>query len=278
MNKFFKYYNFDLEEYKTDIKNIHNWIDEVIIKKLYKGISVIKLLNIFIDNIYSNLCDEKRSTLRRKIIRHSNRVYKNMKTIVSFYEITTHDYLSEEDKFVLTIACMLHDIGKVYSDDNHNLFSTVIVEYLLSMDGRFDRDLINKILEVIYFHSNKTKRKNKISLLAKILRDADLFDENCGFSLDILLISKIVNEKSNLNKLKIKEAKMMLYEKTNDGQKEDIKRKINVPGCYELYEQLLRQSKENFYLFIDEFEEYDDENDYYEQELEFIDYLRINID
>lgn len=278
MNSFFKYYIYDLEEYENDIKNIHNWIDEIIKKKLYKGMSVIKLLNIFIDNIHSNICNEKRPTLRRKIISHSNRVYKNMNIIINFYEMKFHDYLSEEDKFVLTIACMFHDIGKVYSDDNHNLFSTVIVEYFLSMDERFDRDLINKILEVIYFHSNKTKRKNKISLLAKILRDADLFDENCGFSLDILLVSKIANEKNNLNKLKIKEVKKMLYEKTNDIQKEDIKRKINVPGCYELYEYLLRQSIENFHLFIDELEEYVDESDYYEQELEFIDYLRINID
>ena len=278
MHRFIKLYNDDLDEYWKDIRAIKINLNKYILSELYKNMSIIRMIEILIKIFDSKFCKDDKETLRRKIIRHSNRVYKNMKIIVSFYEITTHDYLSEEDKFVLTIACMLHDIGKVYSDDNHNLFSTVIVEYLLSMDDRFDRDLINKILEVIYFHSNKTKRKNKISLLAKILRDADLFDENCGFSLDILLISKIVNEKSNLNKLKIKEAKMMLYEKTNDGQKEDIKRKINVPGGYELYEQLLRQSKENFYLFIDELEEYDDENDYYEQELEFIDYLRINID
>ena len=238
--------------------------------------NMLKLLEIFITKFDSTLCEDDNETLRRKIISHSDRVYKNMKIIVSNLEINHHIYLSHEEMFILSISCMLHDIGKTYSDKNHNFYSTVITEYLLTMDERFDSELINKILEVIYFHGKKNKNKDRISLLAKILRDADLFDEECGDSLFYLLISKIKNKRDTLNKLDIVKAKQLLKIKICNEHMEEIESKINTPGGKELYRRLLNETIENFYMFIDYIEGYEEVEDYYN--LKYIDCLKINID
>ena len=168
------------------------------------------------------------------------------------------------------------NLGKTYSDKNHNFYSTVITEYLLTMDERFDSELINKILEVIYFHGKKNKNKDRISLLAKILRDADLFDEECGDSLFYLLISKIKNKKDTLNKLDIVKAKQLLKIKICNEHIEEIESKINTPGGKELYRRLLNETIENFYMFIDYIEGYEEVEDYYN--LKYINCLKINID
>ena len=275
-NKFFDKYIDDLCEYIIDVKRIKNLLEIYIIPKINKETKIIELLNIFINKFKSEKCDDDSETLRRKIISHSNRVYKNMKIIVSNLEVNHHIYLSHEEMFILSISCMLHDIGKTYSDKNHNFYSTVITEYLLTMDERFDSELINKILEVIYFHGKKNKNKDRISLLAKILRDADLFDEECGDSLFYLLISKIKNKKDTLNKLDIVKAKQLLKIKICNEHIEEIESKINTPGGKELYRRLLNETIENFYMFIDYIEGYEEVEDYYN--LKYIDCLKINID
>lgn len=271
------YYSYEKDKYKLNdhINAINNKINKYInLNKMNN--SLIELLNYFIINFKSTLCDDNEKELRRKIISHSNRVYKNMKIIVKNLEINEGIFLSKEEMFILSLSCMLHDIGKVYSDKHHNFYSTVIVEYLLSLDERFDSELINKILEVIYFHSKKDKKQDKISILAKILRDADLFDEECGDSLLYLLISKIENNKDTLNKLKIKDAKKLLREKMSDENRKEIESKINTPGGKELYRHLLDETIEKFYMYIDYIEEYEESEDYYN--MKYIDCLRINIE
>ena len=275
-NKFFEKYEEDLDEYISHVNIIKEKINIYVKNKLYKEMNMLKLLEIFITKFDSTLCEDDNETLRRKIISHSNRVYKNMKIIVSNLEINHHIYLSHEEMFILSVSCMLHDIGKTYSDKNHNFYSTVITEYLLTMDERFDSELINKILEVIYFHGKKNKNKDRISLLAKILRDADLFDEECGDSLFYLLISKIKNKKDTLNKLDIAKAKQLLKIKICNEHMEEIESKINTPGGKELYRRLLNETIENFYMFIDYIEGYDEVEDYYN--LKYINCLKINID
>lgn len=236
--------------------------------KLCMKMTMIELLETIINNFKSDHCDDSKEILKRKIINHSNRVYRNMKLIVTNLELNEKIFLSKRDKFILSVSCLLHDIGKVYNDYDHNFHSTVIVDYLLRLDKRFDEDLINDILDVIYNHSKKTKKKSKISILSKIMRDADLFDEECGDSLFYLLIGTSEFKKSNLNKIKIKESKLLLYSKRDQKHKDEIKSKINTPGGYELYEKLLSEAAEKFYMFLDTIDDLKIGNDYYD-----LDYL-----
>lgn len=236
--------------------------------KISHKTTMIELLKIIIDNFESEFCKDSKEVLKRKIINHSNRVYRNMELIVTNLELNEKIFLSKRDKFVLSVSCLLHDIGKVYKDERHNLYSRLIVDYLLRLDKRFDEDLINDILDVIYNHSKKTKKKSKISILSKIMRDADLFDEECGDSLFYLLIGISEFKKSNLNKIKIKEAKLLLYSKRDQKHKDEIKSKINTPGGYELYEKLLSEAAEKFYMFLDTIDDLKIGNEYYD-----LDYL-----
>lgn len=236
--------------------------------KISHKTTMTELLEIIIDNFESEFCKDSKEVLRRKIINHSNRVYENMKLIIANLELNEKIFLSKRDKFVLSVSCLLHDIGKVYKDERHNLYSRLIVDYLLRLDKRFDEDLINDILDVIYNHSKKTKKKDKISILSKIMRDADLFDEECGDSLFYLLIGISEFKKSNLNKIKIKEAKLLLYSKRDQKHKDEIKSKINTPGGYELYEKLLSEAAEKFYMFLDTIDDLKIGNEYYD-----LDYL-----
>lgn len=247
---------------------IKSKMNQYIKNKLSYKTTMIELLELIINNFESDFCEDNKEGLKRKIINHSNRVYNNMKLIVTNLEINEKIFLSKRDKFVLSVSCLLHDIGKVYKDDRHNLYSTIIVEYLLRLDKRFDEDLINDILDTIYNHSKKTKKKDKISILSKIMRDADLFDEECGDSLFYLLIGVSEFKKCNLNKIKLKQAKLLLYSKRDQKHKDEIKSKINTPGGYELYEKLLYEAAEKFYMFLDTIDDLKIGNDYYD-----LDYL-----
>lgn len=251
-------------KYCDNIEYIRHELYRKIKPKLYMKMSIIKLLETIIYNFESEFCEDNKEVLKRKIINHSNRVYKNMKLIVTNLELNEKIFLSERDKFILSVSCLLHDIGKIYKDKDHHIYSVIIVDYLLHLDKRFDEDLINDILDVIYNHSKKTKKKDKISILSKIMRDADLFDEECGDSLFYLLIGVSGFKKCNLNKINLKQAKVLLYSKRDQKHKDEIKSKINTPGGYELYEKLLSEAAEKFYMFIDTIDNLKIENDYYD--------------
>lgn len=255
-------------EHNDDYNNIILKLNVYVKNKLYNKMTMIELLETIINNVNSLYCEDNKEDLKRKIINHSNRVYRNMKLIVTNLELNEKIFLSKRDKFVLSVSCLLHDIGKIYKDKDHNIYSTIIVDYLLRLDKRFDEDLINDILDVIYNHSKKTKKKGKITILSKIMRDADLFDEECGDSLFYLLIGTSEFKKSNLNKIKIKEAKLLLYSKRDQKHKDEIKSKINTPGGYELYEKLLSEAAEKFYMFLDTIDDLKIGNEYYD-----LDYL-----
>lgn len=255
-------------EHNDDYNRIISKLKLYVKNKLFIKMTIIELLETIINNFESDFCEDTKEVLKRKIINHSNRVYRNMKLIVTNLELNEKIFLSKRDKFVLSVSCLLHDIGKVYKDEEHNFHSTVIVDYLLRLDKRFDEDLINDILDVIYNHSKKTKKKSKIYILSKIMRDADLFDEECGDSLFYLLIGTSEFKKCNLNKIKIKEAKLLLYSKRDQKHKDEIKSKINTPGGYELYEKLLSEAAEKFYMFLDTIDDLKIGNDYYD-----LDYL-----
>ena len=263
-NIFKKDYNDLKYEYGDNIEYIRHELYRKIKPKLYMGMPMIKLLEIIIDNFKSSYCEDNKEVLKRKIINHSNRVYKNMKLIATNLELNEKIFLSKRDKFVLSVSCLLHDIGKVYKDKDHHIYSTIIADYILRLDERFDEDLINDILDVIYNHSKKTKKKGKISILSKIMRDADLFDEECGDSLFYLLIGLSEFKNRNLNKIKLKQAKLLLRSKREQAHKDEIKSKINTPGSYELYEKLLFEATEKFYMFVSVIEDLEIENEYYD--------------
>ena len=255
---------------------IINQFNQYILPKLYKNIKINKCLEIIIDNFESDLSIEDKNILKNKIINHTNRVYKNMKIIINNLELRNCIFLSDYEIFILNTACLLHDIGKVYKNKNHNLYSAFIAEYLLSTDGRFDKNTINDILEIIYYHNKKDKNKSDVNILIKILRDADLFDENCGDSLLYLVISHIKNKDDDLNNLNVKKAKILLRQKMSDENRKEIESKINTPGGKELYRHLLDETIEKFYMYIDYIEEYEESEDYYN--MKYIDCLRINIE
>lgn len=252
IKKFRSKYLDDREEFKEDVKNIEKMIDKKVMKTLYKEMNLETLLEKLIIN-FNNKNDTV--LMRNKIISHGYRVYKNAFRIVANLEIKDKIFLTDKEKNILTFACMTHDIGKLYSDKHHNFYSVVIIDYILSKDKSISKDTLNSILEVIYFHSDKGKRKDKISLLAKILRDADLFDENCGESLFILLISRLKNNNKDLNKIDYTTSKKLLNEKTNYIYTEKTKRKINIKSNVKLYSKLLQEASVNFYRIVQPFED-----------------------
>ena len=90
------------------------------------------------------------------------------------------------------------------------------------------------------------------------------------------MISKIKNKKDTLNKLDIVKAKQLLKIKICNEHMKEIESKINTPGGKELYRRLLNETIENFYMFIDYIEGYEEVEDYYN--LKYINCLKINID
>ena len=76
MGLYLDLYEYDLEEYCETVYTIKSRLDKYIKNNLYKNMSILELLQVFIDNFVSKHCNDDNETLRRKIISHSNRVYK----------------------------------------------------------------------------------------------------------------------------------------------------------------------------------------------------------
>ena len=84
-------------------------------------------------------------------------------------------------------------------------------------------------------HSNKNKKRNKITLMTKVLRDADLFDEKCGDSLTLLLYAKIKCPKWSLNSLEYDKSDEYIVEITKEKYYDDIKSKINIDEDFPVF-------------------------------------------
>ena len=269
MEKYIKKYMFEYDEDKNhnkkDVKRIINELDENVIKNLYDNMKIMMILEKIILNFSSGYDTDE---LKNKIMCHGVRVYNNAKIIVSNLENKKIMYLSNNDKRILYLACICHDIGKIYSKNNHHFYSVIILEYILNKLNIIKKEDIKYILEPIYFHSSKTKHKSKISQLAKILRDADLFDENCGQSLLILLVSNIKNKHNNLNFIDYKKSTRLLKEKMNPSYKAKIEEKINIESNKKLYNDLLWDAMSKYYEIIQPFECEQDNDPYYYNSIE----------
>lgn len=229
-----------IDEIKTKIQN-----------KLHKNMNIIELLEIICKEFNSKFQKCSKGDLIQKIIAHSYRVYLNALTIIKYLNKNEYIEIDYEDMEVLTISIMFHDIGKVFNEDNHEIYSEIIVKYLLKMDSYFSEEKRKRICKMILNHSHKRKKKDKIDIFTKILRDADTLDEQCGDSLYVLAITHVKNEKKNLNHITIKNKALQIIRERNDyNYINDIKSKINIPSVNLLYEQLLQTATNKFYNYI----------------------------
>ena len=107
------------------------------------------------------------------IMLHSLRVHSYTLKIIKneFYEI------SEEDKLIIEIAAILHDIGKVEIKKGHAKRSSEIVSRWLNNNVHIVNKVKNvkKLLEIIEVHSAKDTKENDVC--CAILKDADTLDE-----------------------------------------------------------------------------------------------------
>jgi uncharacterized protein len=107
------------------------------------------------------------------ILLHSLRVHSYALKIIEneFYEI------AEEDKLIIEIAAILHDIGKVEAKKDHAKRSSEIVSGWLNSNIYIDSKVINvkKLLGIIETHSDKDAKDEDIC--SCILKDADTLDE-----------------------------------------------------------------------------------------------------
>jgi len=209
----------------------------------------------FIDDFYTDKCKYDEEYYFHTCYRHSIRVRDNVRTIVEYHESTGFRKYSREEKLILEIAALYHDVGKMFKKKHHNYWSVVIFNYLIEnmeiKDIRLTDKMVKEINECILYHNHKTKYRDKISVLVKIIRDADRMDEMCGNSLLELATSYIINEKSfddepNLNHLDYTQSDMIINTRNDKVTKEMMEEELNMKINYELYLQLLNKANEQY--------------------------------
>lgn len=216
-------------------------------------------LNFMIEKIKFDTCEYKVKELRLRVKNHSRRVKNLCDKICVFLEENRIASICRDDKIVIEIAAMYHDIGKIYNDDNHEIYSTIIMEHLLDLDLRFNpntkltKDIISKILKVIKNHTKKRKNKDTIDICSKILRDADNLDENCGYSLLQLLTSLIEcdSKKYTLNRQRYIKSDTLLLNKIDPHHMDKVINRLNIPENIYLYKNLLMWAMEQYDLISD---------------------------
>ena len=174
--------------------------------ELYSDMKILDFIYILSDFMinYFDLSEKKIGKIVNKVIAHPSRVLQHVYTILRYLETEGYEF-NESVKYDMLIATMLHDIGKFVTehteikDRNHNIVSYLMAKYLLDRDKTLNENDKNIILQMILMHSHKKENQEVINLYDKILRDADLFDEQCGDSLYDFLKSKIQNHNMNMN-------------------------------------------------------------------------------
>ncbi|MEM0027468.1 MAG: HD domain-containing protein [Ignisphaera sp.] len=78
------------------------------------------------------------------------------------------------DREVLELVALLHDIGRLYSDEGHAKRSAEIARILLEL-ANYPKDRITRVVEAIESHSF-SEGKEPRAIEAKILSDADKLD------------------------------------------------------------------------------------------------------
>lgn len=291
-NTHIKFYNKYKEKYQKDLNfkktedDIIRLMDKYIKPKMINCLALPKYFDILLNNFISGYIKPKKiDRLRNEIERHTIRVLEHKDIIMDFGKKQGRNY-DRCDKYMTNVICMLHDIGKLYKDDEyHAIYSYIMVKYLIDNDDNpVHRNHYNDILEPILMHGNKEKYKNKIIEYTAILRDADVFDENCGHSLVRMLYETIMwcnidedllkyaepsykwLDKINLNKENFSISDGLMSMKNSPEYITKIKNKINISWNKYLYD-LERQNAIDKYLktkydYLDKKRNYSGDIDY----------------
>lgn len=201
---------------------------------------------------YYNIEFQNANKLTHKIIKHSSRVLDNFKIIMNNLSKKGY-YFTKNEINSMYIAIVLHDIGKIITDndnivsDDHASISYLMVDYLYKNGFKtiidFNYDIV---LEIVYYHSKKTKHQDKISLCCKVVRDADLFDECCGESLFILLRDLAKCNNNNLNSYSnVRPEEFLEHIQTKQFKKNIIKR-INIDDNIKLFKRELKAAEKQY--------------------------------
>ena len=215
------------------------------------------ILNI-VEDMYTDKCKYEEDYYFHVCYRHAIRVRDNARKIIKYHEDKGYRKYTIKEKIIVDIAALYHDIGKIFKKKHHNYWSVVIFNYLVEnieiRDTRLTKDMIKEINECILYHCKKTKYRDKISILTKILRDADRMDEMCGESLLHLAASYINNcdpdgeSKSisdlNLNFMNYTKSDLIINNRNLQMTKDMMKKEINMEINYELYLELLNEVTE----------------------------------
>ena len=225
-------------------------IKKSIIPKLNYDFNILEFLNILCINFKSDYCDYTPKELKIRIIDHSKRVYENVLIIIKFLESNNIRIFNDDEKEDLKFVALVHDVGKVYKDKNHNVFSKIIIEYLFDYFNIKDNNRKERIIEMIYYHNKKDENKELISDLTMIIRDADLFDEQCGRSLSKLALSQTIDYKNknrkNLNHINYEFSDSLINLRSSNEYMNDIKKLINMPCNIFLYEELVKAAVKEY--------------------------------
>lgn len=265
-NTHIKFFNKYKEKYHSDLKfkktedDIVRLMDKYIKPKMVRRLALTKYFDILSNNFISGYIKPKKiDRLRNEILRHTIRVVEHKNIILEFGTRQGRQY-DKCDMYMTNVICMLHDIGKLYKDDEfHAIYSYIMVKYLIDNDDNpVHKNHYNDILEPILMHGNKEKYKNKINEYTAILRDADVFDENCGHSLVRMLYETIMwcnidddilmyaepsykwLDKINLNKENFSVSDGLMSRKNSPEYITKIKNKINIDwnkGLYDMERQ-----------------------------------------
>ena len=293
-----KFYFIYKSRYKKDINfnktedNIIRLMNENILNKININLSILEIINIIFDNLCSGYISQKNiQKIKSKVIRHTNRVLKHLDIIFQFSEFKGRKKFTEYEKYVMRIACMLHDIGKIYKDNDefHAVYSYFISKYILELSNKMDETTKNLILEIILMHGNKKEYRKEISEYTALVRDADLFDENCGFSLVHILNLMIIGcknadeyeefnkkylKKLNLNKENHQISDDLKEYKTCNKYVTKIKSRISIEWNKELYDLERAKAVEKYdyekLKYLNEINNFSDQILKYEKSLKII--------
>jgi len=233
---------------KVHVRNIQREID-ILSKKFNSNMDILEFLKLFCDEYKSDFIEYDEKEKRNRVYEHSLRVFENVKMIIKFID-SQGISIKPELMADVTIATLLHDIGKLYKDTSeHNIYSYIMTDYILNKNNELTEERKTRIKNAVLYHNDKDKYIGKVDFCTKILRDADTLDEEACNGLYELLMVNITNnsKKDNLNKIDYSTADKILFDKTDYHHKEKVRNKLNLIYSKELYEYLLYDASARYF-------------------------------
>ena len=231
-----------------DVKRIKIQIDKII-KLFDRNMNILDFLKEFCNNFYSEFCDYPERERINRVYEHSIRVFENLKMMIKY--IDSQGILIKPELMAdVTIATLLHDIGKLYKDNSkHNIYSYIMVDHLLSINNELSYERKERIKNAVLYHSDKEKYVECIDFCTKLLRDADTLDEEAGNGLyELLMVNSVTNsKKGTLNKVDYSLSDQILFDKTDYNHKEKVRNKLNTIYGKQMYDYLLYDASARYF-------------------------------